>query len=210
MSGEFGNVGVEFHRTDSNDGWGIRVIEEQSPPASVQALQNWFAENAGNPSAELRWNISWSAPHRPRQVTAAIYQSAYLLMFAYFGYDFVLFRPEYDPLRQQILRPDEAIWPGRILVMNSPSARSLTGEREVAVVFVREPSPAVLVILRFRPAEGGEQFLAVPLPPPGESAVPHFDLGTVSGAVIPYQPDAITHGRGYYTRQWRSVRPSGG
>lgn len=203
LRGEFGDLGIEFRRSEGLSRWSLTVVEGQTNPACVSALDEWLAANRGQTDADIRWNITWSVRTRHRNATAAIYQSAYLMMFAYFGYDFAL-RDHYEPLRRQVLRPDERAWPGHIALL-SPS-QDCPGDG--AVMFVRRPKPCVCVMLRFRPPSGSERLLGVILPGPDEQEcrVPELSQGELDGTVVPYRPDVLATRPWYFAGLWRYLQ----
>ncbi|HEX4613286.1 MAG TPA: hypothetical protein VH092_34180, partial [Urbifossiella sp.] len=164
LSGVFGDVGVEFARTDATH-WTLEVVHRQTNPVHLAALKEWLRARGEGRPVDTKWNISWLLRSRRREANAAVYQSAYLLMFSYFGYDFA-FRGQYERLREQILLPERSSWPGHITVLpNDPWAGRL-GRRAGAVLFVREPEPCVAVLLRFRPLGGRDRVFCVLLPAP--------------------------------------------
>jgi hypothetical protein len=207
LSGEFGNIGVEFKRSPDNSNWALYFVAAQTNPAHLTAFEEWSRKHAENPDAEITWRISWTARKRPTEVGAAIYQSAYLLMFAYFGYDFVFPSP-FGKLREHIVRPKEISWPGHIndLIPNSVSA--ILGQRDAAVMFVREPIPCLSAILRFRPRDGEERTLGVLLPPPetDEEQIPTIEQGKLNGVSVPYRPEILSTRPHYFAGLWKHVQ----
>lgn len=204
ISGEFGNVGVELGLSADSSKISFHVIEEQSNKENVASLKNLCERYAEDPNAEFTWQTTYSAPHRPGPVLAAVYQSAYLLMFKYFGYEFA-FRDEYEPIRQQVLRPEEQIWPGRVNVLSPADFPETSGGRDTAVVFMQKPTPAIFALLRYR-TKGGDQVRGVLLPPPGQAKVPQLERGEFEGAVIPYRDEVITRSKGHFPKLWRWVQ----
>src|SRR5207244_558982 len=84
--------------------------------------------------------------------------STYLLMFHYFGYDFAR-RPIYQKLREQVLNPNDRIWDGEIVELEESRFWADQG----SVLFVLEPAPAILAVLRYQSAES-PLYLGVVLP----------------------------------------------
>jgi len=115
---------------------------------SVQELHRCGSAIVQNPAAAqpMNFTLPW---FRAGRCWAAVCQSAYLLMFLYYGYDFAR-SPTYGPLRQQILRPDEQIVTGNIFVIGEDAAANILEGRQAAVIFILKPVRAVLAVLRFR------------------------------------------------------------
>ncbi len=113
MSGEFGEVGAQFQLSKDTSNWAIYFDLKQSNPAHFERLKHWLACSGGRPNPELTWTMKWSARFTPPRVCAAIIQSAYLLMFDYYGYEFA-FHPHYEPTRNFILNPQEGNPPQNI------------------------------------------------------------------------------------------------
>jgi hypothetical protein len=209
LSGEFGNIGVEFKRSPDNSNWALHFVEAQTNPAHLTAFEEWSRKHAETPDAEITWQISWTARKRPNEVGAAIYQSAYLLMFAYFGYDFVFPSP-FGKLREHILKPKDVVWPGRINDLDPNIISNMLGQSDSAVMFVRKPVPCISTFLRFRPREGVERIVGVLLPRPesNETEIPIVKQGQLSGTVVPYRPEVLRTRPHYFDGLWRYVQSS--
>jgi hypothetical protein len=91
--------------------WTVLIIERQTNPSVLKNLNAALDAEVGGNAAHVVARINPRFRNKPNRVSAALYQSAYLLMFAYFGYEFA-FDPRFTKLRQQILDPDAAILPG--------------------------------------------------------------------------------------------------
>jgi hypothetical protein len=212
-------VGVEWQLSPDWKNHSIYLMPEQTNPAHLDALHRYMDERTSRPDAGVEFSITPDYDHRPAEIEAAVYQSAFLLMFSYFGYEFA-FRPCYQPLREQVLRPEENIWKTRIVLPSEEDARSMLRQQRQAVVFLREP-PGILAVLRLRRPldrrrrrpEGLERVFAVVLPGP-DGSPPEVRRGeTFSGSIIPHQPEALVSTRFHLLRTWntvqRSKKPSG-
>lgn len=211
MSGAFGEIGASLHIREPGPAAGLSIYAEpkRSDRRVMNALSNGTSPFVG-PDGEITWTLRWRMGNRPGRIGAAIFQSAYLMMFAYFGYDFAL-RDQYEPLRRQILRPDEAIWPGRVFTVPTDEARQLQ-RREGGVLFVRRPEPCVAVLLRFQPKGGGrERVLGVLLPSPeaGDGRLPLVEPGPFDVSIVEFRPDVLPSRPHYYTDLWRRVQADG-
>lgn len=211
MSGAFGEIGAALHIRDPGPPMGLSIyaVPKQSNPGIMATLFDGPGSFVG-PDGDIRWTVRWSVRNRPGRVGAAIYQSAYLMMFAYYGYDFA-FRTQYETLRQQILQPDEAIWPGRINVFPLDEVGGQLVRREGTIMFVREPEPCVAVALKFQPAEGRERILGVLLPGPesDDGRVPTFESGSLNGSVVPYRPEVLPMRPRDFLGLWHWVQARG-
>jgi hypothetical protein len=139
--------------------------------------------------------------YRASRCWAAVCQSAYLLLFRHFGYDFAR-HPTYSPLREQVIRPDEQVPTRNIHVLGADTAARILEGSQAAVMFVREPVRALLAVLRFRSPGGVDQVLGVLLPGPGEPDLPRLDLQTFSGEIVPYEPELMAEQQGYFWLRW--------
>jgi hypothetical protein len=151
LEGAFGSVGVEFQVAPPGEPWTVIVIGKQTNPAVLQKLDEALDAEAATGAAQVSSGIKPRFRNRPSRVSAALHQSAFLLMFAYFGYEFA-FDPRYAKLREQILKPDEELLPSVFDVPpDSWANQHLSAERPHLVMFVREPSPFVIPIFRLCP-----------------------------------------------------------
>lgn len=162
------------------EGGKVRAVSRRNPEAkhlsfdvttpmvnsTVRVQEDRLAAMVQNPSQcqELKVIFPW---FRPGWCCAAICQSAYLLMFKYFGYDFAR-RPGYNFIRDQVFHPDEAYQAENIVVLAPEVAQQFLEGKQAAVVFVREPMQAILAVMRFRSPGGIDQVLAVAMPGPDD------------------------------------------
>ena len=138
---------------------------------------------------------------RPGWCWAAVCQSAYLLMFKYFGYNFAR-NSRYNFIRDQVLRPDRADQPGNILVLPQEIAQQFLEGNQAAVVFVRNPMRAILAILRFRSPGGIDQVLAVAMPGPDEPPLTTMNLIDAVYSTVSEDPDYMNSQQGSFWLAW--------
>lgn len=158
----------------------LQAIEEGASGQSLKVTFRWF---------------------RPGWCWAAVCHSAYLLMFKYFGYDFVR-NPRYNFIRDQILRPDEAGKSENILVLPPEIAEQFLEGSQAAVVFVREPMRAILACLRFRSPGGVNQVLAVAMPGPDEPPITTISLDGAVYSTVPDDPQFMSRQQGSLWLAW--------
>jgi hypothetical protein len=204
LSGTFGEIGVQFGRSPEQNAWSVFVLAERSNRDCLDSFKKHLfqAKAEGNTAFSMRLTVPYR--HQPRCVEAALYQSAFLLMFAHFGYEFVV-HPHFAQLREQIRRPGEGTWRTRIFTPTEESVHSLLGTREHAVMFLRNPT-AIVTFLRLHPKGGRQRVLAVVLPGLDDPALPANDWKTFDGGVLPFQPEAVADTRHYMRECWLQTR----
>jgi hypothetical protein len=202
VSGSFGTITAEWAFSPHQNAWSIYGLPHLSDPEATGALQSYLTEQTKN-QQEVEFSLTPDYDHRPGPVCAAMYQSAYLLLFSYFGYEFVL-NPTFALLREQILRPQEDIWQTRIIIVTEESAFRLLGTHRQAVIFGFDPL-VIAAVLRLRPGNGRERVLAVLLPGLTNASLPVGDLPTLHGIVIPYRPDALLNNKFYLAKLWHGA-----
>lgn len=108
---------------------------------------------------------------------ATLCQSAYLLMFKYFGYDFARCRT-YDPILNQIRNPHQDN--RDVLTAEVPPnvAGALLQSKQAGVIFICEPVECILAVMRFTTPGEADLFQAVAMP--GHEAPPLTEF-TFSG-----------------------------
>jgi hypothetical protein len=100
--------------------------------------------------------------NRPKRTNAAILQSAYLLLFRFFGYDFARL-DTYQPYREQILNPDKEIIRHNIATLTDEMGARFE-DKQGMIMFVSHPSPFILAMLRYKSPAKKAQYLGVMLP----------------------------------------------
>lgn len=130
----------------------------------LQKLNEALDAPAEDSLAQVASSIQPRYRNRPNRVSAALYQSAYLLMFAYFGYEFV-YDERYAKLREQILKPDEDILPASFdLPPEAWANDTVPVTQPHAIMLAKEPASFIMPIFRLRPHGGCERVIGVPLP----------------------------------------------
>ena len=175
--GNEGRVRAESRRDPEANRLAFNITTPMASPA-VQAHQ--FRLRSADAGQEFQITLPW---FRPEWCWAAVCQSAYLLMFRWFGYDFAR-NPRYNFIREQVFEPDGERT-GHILELPPDVAGQFLEGNQAAVVFTRQPMRAILAVMRFRSAGERDQVLAVTMPgPDGEL------LTTVSLQGLIYSPAA--------------------
>jgi hypothetical protein len=95
---EDGTPCLEFH-----------IDYRRSPPHEFNALTNALEKGTMPENAEI--NIEGTVPFNHPMSRLAMLRSAYLMMFRHFGYSYICHR-NVEPVRQQLLHPNEQILPG--------------------------------------------------------------------------------------------------
>lgn len=139
---QFGQTVTAEARIDGDNVQLLGVRQRTDPKAHA-------AWTAGLESASAAGSFDWDVTvdfktsHNARRETVAWLRVGYLYAFAALGYTFVM-RPELDPVRQQILRPDT----GTVLklVKQTPSPK------QEGIVFIDTPDEmrSIAVIIRNR------------------------------------------------------------
>jgi hypothetical protein len=206
LEGAFGSVGVEFQVAPPGEPWTIIVIDKQTNPAVLRNLDESLDAPAASGAAQVSSGIKPRFRHRPNRVSAAIYQSAFLLMFAYFSYEFA-FDPRYAKLREQILKPDEEILPGVFdLPPDSWCNQHLSADRPHLVLFVKEPSPFIMPVFRLCPKGGLPRVVGVPLPGLDDSAWPPGPRGRVKGVIVRFRSEKDDGTRPDIRQLWEQAK----
>jgi HNH endonuclease len=197
--GEGGKVQAEARRDPVARHLSFNVTTPMVNPA-VRAHKDQLAAIAQNPGAtpEFKVTFPW---FRPGWCWAAVCQSAYLLMFKYFGYDFAR-NPRYNFIRDQVFRADGADRTGNTLVLTPEIAEQFLEGNQAAVVFVREPMRAILAVLRFRSPGGIDQVLAVGMPGPDEPPLTSLGLSDAVYSPVSVDPECMSSQEGSFWLAW--------
>jgi hypothetical protein len=188
LMGAGGRVRAVVSRDPVRNHTDVRVRTPMASPA-VQGLQAQLQNIAGGSLEEIPFGFRAS---RGNYCWAGVCQSAYLLMFHYFGYDFARNR-SYRYLREQIEAPDEQPRRGVIRVFREQQAVELLEGKQAAVVFVGAPVKALMAVLRYRSPGNANEFLGVVMPGPGQPPLEATDLAGLKYAAIPYTPEYVAH-----------------
>jgi hypothetical protein len=146
----------------------LEIKSELSDPAMRSRFWETIKRDAeaGNPTT---WSITFSLAHNEARRRAALFKSAYLLLFHYFGYCYAL--PRYNSALVEIMRfildPDKSPTFGYNAVRNlAEPPNYLTSN---GVFLIKEPrayaSFAVLFHLKW---DAHEQYIIVYMPIPGK------------------------------------------
>jgi hypothetical protein len=203
LSGKFGNIGVEFEYSPHTQAWAFHVVPSRSNQSDIDQLERRLQEAVQDPASSLHFELTAKFRHRPREVEAAIHQSAYLLLFRYFGYEFVA-HPQYAQMREGIRNPAHAVWPDDILVMSEASSDAVLGKHNHAVLFINDP-PAIMALMRLRPRGGRPRAFGVVLPGLDSPTVPDVPM-TFQFKAIPYCPEALVSIPNYLSMAWQETR----
>ncbi|HMC65453.1 MAG TPA: HNH endonuclease [Gemmataceae bacterium] len=196
--GPLGSVEVEWENRPAKKAIDLRIIGPQSSPAHVEAIQRRFTELSRQSNGKLSLSLALSYRNYSRHISTALYQSAFLLMFSYFGYDFAG-HPNYAPLRERLRNPKNNAWNTPII---GPSDGMLPKGEKFAVFFQRDPG-FIVAIMRFRVKGGRERVLGVMLPGPHSPSPPKFEVKTFHGAFVHYRPDLFLRSKHPLQTMWR-------
>jgi len=154
---------------------------------------------------KLELSINWMHRDVPRRSQVAVYQSAYLLMFHYFGYEFVYHRHS-ATLREQFEKPEEAICDLHVAAVESAS--TIEFDRNYAIMIPRA-IPVFLARLRLRPKQGTPRVVAVALPGPDNTGLSEVREGDFTGPTIRYNRERLLETPHYMHKLWSYVREGG-
>lgn len=197
--GESGIVTASLSRGPDGAAFHFDIHTPMQNPAVLELrdqIEDSLTDPQGGRGFPLRMSLA-----RGEWCRAAVCQSAYLLMFQYFGYDFAR-DDTYETLRQQVLNPNERIWTGNIGVLNEATAAEILQGQQAAVAFTREPNAAILAVLRFGLRGGIPRVLAVVLPGPGGPHIVKAEIQTFTPAVVPYEPEFMGTTSGFFRWRW--------
>jgi hypothetical protein len=200
MTGPFGEIGIDLQFPSDGRTWSMHEVRERSNPAHLEALHAYLNDLSGGQPREFNFTTTIRYDHRPRQAEAALYQSAYLLMFSYFGYEFVT-HSHFAELRERVLHPEESGWKTRIIIPGDDVLAGFMLTRSYAVMFVCQPS-AVLVFLRLHPKTGRDRVLAVVLAGLDTPLLPAGKWERFKGCIAPYSPDQVLKTKFYMRKLW--------
>jgi HNH endonuclease len=197
--GEGGKVRAESRRDQKANQLSFNVTTPMVNP-SVRLHKEQLTAMVQNPSVgqELKVTFPW---FRPGWCWAAACQSAYLLMFKYFGYDFAR-NLRYNLLRDQVFRSGGTGRIRNVLILPSEVADQFLEGRQAAVVFVREPMRAILAVLRFKSPGGLDQVLAVGMPGPDEPPLTAMSLTDALYSPVSDDPAPMSSQEGSFWLAW--------
>jgi hypothetical protein len=199
--GDGRNVSAESYRDAANNRLYFDIKTPMESPA-VKVHQQRLKDFTKSDS--IQQELKFTIPYfRAGWCLAAVCQSAYLLLFKYYGYDFAR-RPAYQFLRERIVRPNDDAPLECIFQLQPDVAVQFLEQSQAAVVFVRDPVKAILAVLRFRSPGGNDLFLAVGLPGPDEAPPTHFDLTGAVFVSVKHDPEFIQSQQGSFWMDWHN------
>lgn len=184
-----GKATADIYFSDERPNINIVAIPEHSNPAQFSNLNRRFTEGL------KEFSISGVLGFNAQRSAVALIRSAYLMMFRYFGYGYIL-TEILDQVREQILHPDDDSFV-RYGALHIKSRPPLTN----AIAIVSEPIRCFLVLLNI--STEIERYVAVVMPGLDEEGTDVYkrwaDLGN-DGAVnlvlnakyIQYTPEFVT------------------
>jgi len=194
--GDGRKVKAEMSRDPERNHIQIDILTPMRNPAVVAHKEKMVNAAAGE-SFDL--TLPW---FRDGWWRATVCQSAYLLMFKYFGYDFARCAT-YNYLRDQVLDPDNDC-PGFLYAEFPPQvAAQLLEGKQAAVIFVREPMKLILAVMRFTSPGKADQYLAVPMSGPGESPLSDINLSGAAFSSVIDDVEATGRWRAPFWEEWR-------
>jgi hypothetical protein len=214
LSGSFGEIRITYDLSPAKNSMTFYAQPRRSNPKHVASLQQYLAHSSNGPPSEVQFHVTTAYRHRPHLVKAALYHSAYLVMFAYFGYWFVC-HPHFAPLRDRIANPEQENWRSPMFI-DDRIARSIPMQQQqrAAVVFLRNPS-AILVVLHLQHRDrakrlvGIERVVAVMIPGLDSPDLPTGKQNGFDGSIVPYSPRKLLHKTSYLHSAWRYITRSG-
>jgi HNH endonuclease len=204
LAGPFGSIGVTFGLDPNTQAWKLNVQKQQTSPNDFDELLRFMNENVGKSDVNVEFNIRGRMPHDSTMTENAIYQSAFLLMFTHFGYEFIV-HEHFAPLRQQILQPRAEIYRPRILLPTDEAVAFLLGQRAYSVFFSHQPA-AIFACMRMARKGGLSQALVVALPGLDSPILPDFETGTFRGDRLPLIQEALAVEKRLMYRLWKHTQ----
>ena len=185
LAGDFGNVGVEARFPGNGcQPWHLEPVSRISNPGHSVSLNMMLEGTEVNPQAGPRSQLKFEYKHRPGVVGAALYHSAYLMMFHYFGYPFVASQLG-QQLRAQLREPNKEILPRYFPVPPEDwVTANMDAARKHAVVLIQEPYIGIHVMMRFQPDKGLPRVIGVALSDFDGASWPTGPMGFVGGAIV--------------------------
>ncbi len=204
LSLPFGDITVEYGYSPAELAWKVYGIPEASNRNVLNAIPEYHSQLMSDPTNYPPLCLMPQYRHQPSEVKAAVYQSAFLLMFSYFGYEF-LFHPHFCSLREQVVHPEKDIFPSVFPVLSDTSAATIHKDRPYAVVFANDP-PVILVLLRMRPKGGISRSFVVVLPGLNDPVVPAHKFADFQGIAIAFRPELLGKTGSTFRQMWAYTR----
>lgn len=161
----------------------IRSIGDQkrSNPAAVQAIMRALGEEP----MEVSFNVNFGFSRQRANV--AKLRAAYLLMFRYFGYEYIL-HENVEAVRQQLLSPDQDIVASKASVAFNHAPEGLYG-----VSLLRSPSELRSFIVSFKVSTAVDRSFGVILPGLGGDGDSIYDRWHAAGEALKDRQFEITN-----------------
>lgn len=175
--GDSGALKADMTRDPVNNRTHIKILTSEKNPAVAAFKQQGMAAREGD---RFKMTTPW---FRNGWSKATICQSAYLLMFRSFGYDFARCET-YNLILRQIRDPNEDH--NDVLTAHVPpdvAAELLEGE-QARVFFVSQPVKCILAVMRFTSPGEAHLFEAVVMPGPEELPLTEFEMSGMCYAPV--------------------------
>lgn len=192
--GDEGRVRAKSKRDPNADRLEFDIYTPMANPAVQGHQASLRNAEAGQ---EFQITFPW---FRPGWCWAAVCQSAYLLMFRWFGYDFAR-NPRYNFIRNQVFEPDGER-AGHIFELPASVAEQFLEGKQAAVVFTRKPMRAILAVMRFRSPGERDQVLAVATPGPDEDILATVSLEGLVYSSVAEAPDVMASQHAAFLLTW--------
>jgi hypothetical protein len=167
--GEGGKIKGEMTRDPVNNRTHIKILTSEKNRAVAAYKEQVMATKRGD---EFKVTTPW---FRNGWNKATICQSAYLLMFRSFGYDFARCET-YELVLRQIRDPHQDHNDVLTAVVPPDVAAELLEGKQAGVYFVSEPVKCILAVMRFTSPGKAGLFEAVVMPGPGEPPLTEFTM----------------------------------
>lgn len=184
-------IGADLSFTNS------KPLIRHNPNQSDPELSKKFIRDARKDWSKFKFSLRLKLPN-PKKRNIALIHSAFLMMFYYFGYEYVL-SPNVSPIRDFILDPK--LWDpsyNRTIWTHNTTLNSLSLAEEVSIVLVPEEMRSFLIAL---PSPNESKLRCVLLPDFGKDGqkaynrilAENFKSIRLNGKSIPYDQSRLTN-----------------
>jgi hypothetical protein len=194
--GDDGKIKGEMTRDAVNNQIRIEILTPDQNPAVAAHKER---AKAAKPGDAFTMTMPW---FRNGWSKATICQSAYLLMFRNFGYDFARCET-YEPVLRQIRDPHQDH--SDVLTAEVPpaAAAKLLEGKQAGVFFTCVPAKCILAVMRFRSPGKTDLFEAVAMPGPWEPPLTEFTWKGVRFAPVEDNVDLNSQWGCPLVEEWR-------
>jgi hypothetical protein len=194
--GEGVAVKAEMSRASVNNRTHIKILTSEKNPTVAGYKEQLIAAIQGD---EFKMTTPW---FRNGWSKATICQSAYLLMFRNFGYDFAHCET-YNMILRQIRDPNQDHNDALTTHVPPNVAADLLEGKQAGVFFVSEPAKCILAVLRFTSPGKADLFEALVMSGPGE--LPQTEFAMSGMRFSPLEDNVELKGRWDYplVDEWR-------